>query len=47
MRLGADASGDYHEKKEELDEQIEELEEIRDLIQKFEGQFNHFKDNRD
>ena len=47
MSASAGPGDDYSEKKEELAEQIEELDEIEVVVEKFEETFGVLKDERD
>lgn len=44
MKLDTNQSDDYHEKKDEIEEHIEELNDMEAAIEKFEEQLLHFKD---
>ena len=47
MREGTNPDDDYFERKEEIEEQLEELSEIANTVDKFGNQFELFKKNRD
>jgi exonuclease VII small subunit len=44
MKLDTNPSDDYHEKKDEIEEHIEELNDMEAAIEKFEEQLKFYKD---
>ena len=47
MREDTNPGDDYFEKKDEIEEQLEELSEISNTVDKFNSQFELFKKGRD
>lgn len=47
MREGTNPSDDYFEKKDEIEEQLEELSEISNSVDKYGSQFGMFKKSRE
>lgn len=47
MQEGTNKNNDYEEKKDEIEEQLEELEDLSQTLQKFDGDYQFFKDRKD
>jgi len=47
MREGTNPDDDYFERKDEIEEQLEELSEITNTVDKYGGQFDLFKKGRE